>query len=363
MEIAGKNAKKENMILTFVLWCILCGCSMVVMLFTAANKTIVITDTAQEQAAFSVHESQQAATLRNMLKMEETGTANELCIPLEDGIKAENVVMENHYTEQELWIYIKEAGSSFYDSNQISGDLTFVQEGWYEPQRDGLILKINLEGVWEYNSTMEGNSLHIAFYKPHDLYRQVIVVDPVGGGSENGITVEESKEKEIALRVAMLLPVKITEKEIKLYFTRTDDRQVSMEQRCLLAQAVDADCFLQIGASVNRENEDIYGIQSLYNEEYYIPEFGNVELADTVTKAVTVAASNRALGLFPAEEGSVLRQLNMPAAKICVGYLSNEQERSLLMQEAYQEKLAEGIAEAILEVYTKSNIVANHTEE
>lgn len=72
-------------------------------------------------------------------------------------------------------------------------------------------------------------------------------------------------------------------------------------------------------------------------------------MADIVTKAVTIASSNRALGLVPAEEDSILREINIPAAQLSAGYLSNGEERDLLRQEAYLEKVAEGVIDAIEE--------------
>ncbi|MFQ8980292.1 MAG: N-acetylmuramoyl-L-alanine amidase [Waltera sp.] len=97
-----------------------------------------------------------------------------------------------------------------------------------------------------------------------------------------------------------------------------------------------------------------HGIRAEYNDEYYLPDFGNVQWADCVTRQVTVASSNRAIGLFPAEEDDILWQLKIPAARISLGYVTNSSERQLLEQESYQKKLAEGIAEAISEVYTNT---------
>ena len=67
-----------------------------------------------------------------------------------------------------------------------------------------------------------------------------------------------------------------------------------------------------------------------------------------------MAASNRAVGLFPAEEEDILQKIEIPAARIALGYVTNDTERQLLMQDSYQKKLAEGIAEAINEVYTNT---------
>jgi len=53
-------------------------------------------------------------------------------------------------------------------------------------------------------------------------------------------------------------------------------------------------------------------------------------------------------------EDDILWQLKIPAARISLGYVTNSSERQLLEQESYQKKLAEGIAEAISEVYTNT---------
>ena len=109
--------------------------------------------------------------------------------------------------------------------------------------------------------------------------------------------------------------------------------------------------YLEIGLSSDPENTSVYGISGEYNDEYYIPEFGNLQWADCVTRQ---AASNRAVGLFPATEEDVLWEIAIPSARISLGYVTNAAERQLLIQEDYQKKLAQGIAEAINEVYTNT---------
>lgn len=99
---------------------------------------------------------------------------------------------------------------------------------------------------------------------------------------------------------------------------------------------MDADLYLEIGLSADDAQESTYGIRAEYNDEYYLPDFGNVQWADCVTRQVTVASSNRAIGLFPAEEDDILWQLKIPAARISLGYVTNSSERQLLEQESYQ---------------------------
>lgn len=348
-----RDGKKENMIVTLILWCILCGVSMAVMLVAARGKTIVIADAGQEQSQMSEAESEPISVpSAELVLWRDENMTQQLCIPLEEGIKAENVVMENRYVDKELWIYIQQAQSLFYNENPITGDISIVKECRYELQEKHTILKFKMSEVMEYRSTLEDGRLKITFSRPSELYDQIVVVDPAGGGREAGIVAGDYAEKEFTYQVAKLLQQKLNEPGIKLYFTRTEDVEVTAEKRLQLSEAVDADLYLRLGASENQEDVEEYGIQAFYNADYFIPEFGNVQWADMVTRKVTIAAGNRAIGLVAAEENSILQELKIPAAQIQLGFMTNPRECYLMQQENYREKLAQGIAEAILEVYT-----------
>lgn len=352
-----KDAKKENMVLTLALWLVLgCGC-MASMLYVASRKTIVIADTVREESSMEAGTAgNQETNDHALLFVEEKEEKDCIRIPLEKGTKAESVVMENRYTDRELWIYLQDASEEFYEVNPICGDLAPMQKGSFETNRDGVVLKLSMDDVLEYRSTMENDTLVVAYYKPVELYEQIVVVDPAGGGSETGSTAAGYSEKEVALQVAKQLQKRPEQEGIKIYFTRLEDEDVSEEERLALVEAVDADVFIRIRACEDASHPEYYGIHGFFNEEYFVPEFGNVQLADILTRNVTVSASNRAIGLTPASEDSILYDLEIPAAEICVGYLSNEQESALLQQEFYQQKLAEGLANAILEVYTNKNV-------
>jgi len=272
---------------------------------------------------------------------------------LEKGTKAENVVMENHYTEKELWIYIRGGEMDFYEKNAVHGDIREVGVSRMEKQSDGLVIKLQMTKVFEYRSILESDTLTIAYSVPKDIYKQIVVIDPVCGGEERGTVYGGCVEKDIVLQVARHLSSQLDSEDIKLYFTRTEDVSVSDEERRELVKAVDADLFISIGVSGDEGNLNKYGITGIYNEEYYIPEFGNVELADALTRYVTIASGNKALGLRTALQDDILKEMQIPAARINLGYLSNEKERTLIQRDSYREKLAKGIGEAIMEVYKK----------
>lgn len=349
-KIKHTDAKKINIILTLVCWVVFACVAMGAMLFVASDKTIVIADSVGEQNAPVEAAGHSADEMALMLK---PGNEKEHCIriPLEKGTKAEYVTMENHYTERELWIYLQHGDKDFYETNGIGGNLSRVKDGCLEVAKGSVILKLQMDGILEYHSTMENDALVVAFFEPGELYEHVVVVDPVKGGKEYGIVANGHMEKEIVLQVAKQLQKKQMSGNVKAYFTRLEDADVTMEERLALVEDVKADLFIAISVCEEPDHPEYYGIHSYYNEEYFIPEFGNLQLADVLTRNVTISASNKAVGLTPAAEDSILRKLEIPAAEICIGYMSNLQECTLLGQNAYQQKLAEGIEKAIAEVY------------
>lgn len=355
MNKGEKNKEKQNMRLSLCLWTVLCGVCMSVMLWYATNKTIVIADVSQEQAGLSVDTSQaghgeqdtELTLLRNY------GMTDSFCVPLPEGIRPENVFMENRYMDRELWIYVQNDEADFYRDNALYGDVSPILGGCSKVWEDGILLKLEMAEVLEYRSTLEGNVLTIACTQPHELYDFLVVLDPMGGGDETGIDDYDISEKALALEVARQVQRNFSLSNVRLYLTRTEDVEVSEQARLEFTEAVGADLYIRIGAQADVENRDVYGIQGRYNEEYFIPSFGNVDLADIVTTQVTIASSNRAVGIFQAAEDSILRDIKVPAMELLLGYLSNPQEEALLEQEVYRQKLAEGILSAVREACKK----------
>lgn len=348
-----KDLQKMNMLLTLIFWVLLCAGCILCMFYTAGHKTIVIPDVQSTERGMIAKENlQDGGAERYPLSFQkEAGISGIFHIPLEKEIQAEDVVIENRYRDQELWIYIQDGEEDFYRENAVSGDITSIISGYLETQKDGVILKLQMKEVLEYRTVMENNTMIVTYEPPRAVYDHIIVVDPAGGGEETGVMMRGYAEKTLTLKIAQCLPQKLADQNIRIYFTRQEDVAVTKEERLALIDQVDADIFIRISAGADEEDTSRYGISAFYNESYYIPEFGNVQLADVLTRSVTVATSNRAEGVFPAGKDSILQEISIPAAQINVGYLTHAKEGELLGEAEYREKLAQGIADAITEVY------------
>ena len=344
----GRKQKGDSLAAACVVWTFVFVTCMAVMLLFAANKTIVIADASQDPSSLPVNTGQQGETADRSLVLEGNNKMRgAFRVPLPKGIRAENVTMENRYVDRELYLFIQGGGEEFYEENRISGDITPVLSAQSEVKEGGNLLKIKMSRVLEYRSTMDGSGLTINWYEPGEVYDYIVVLDPAWGGSETGVSGNGLQEKEVTLQVARQIQKQFDFQNVRLYCTRTEDVEMPLSERALLAEEVGADLYVRLCAGEDDTDEETYGITGFYNEDYYIPGFGNTDLADILTREVTIAASNRAVELKAAAEESMLKLLKVPAAEISLGFLSNPKEAYLLGQESYQEKLAAGFISAI----------------
>lgn len=338
--------------------------------YYSANKIIVVADVAQDEVAQNMSEETgqsgavteqeslpEAPLGQNSILFEQNGQEmNYFCIPLHAEVKAENVTIENHYMDKELWVSIKQDAESagygdFYRTQGVYGNRSAVIDGCFENGTDTFWLKFRLTDVYEYHSILENNKLYIEFMTPREAYDKIVVIDPAYGGDVTGAVSEELAGKDITLEIARALKKKLDGTDIKVYYTRMDDSALSDEERVELTNATKADMLIRIEVNEN-EDSKIYGTEAVYNSRFFIPGFGSVELADLLEREVVTAISGKANGLVDSTEADVvINEATVPASAIRVGYLSNGQEEILLGREDYIQKIAEGIYQAIMKAY------------
>lgn len=330
-------------------------CSMSVIIYMSKNKVVTIEGVAQDEVndATVAKEAREGEEKSLVFQLGEADSSY-LRIPLPAGCKAEDIVIENHYMNKELWLLIPNVEEEFYAENVISGNREMIKKGTFDIVDKGIALNFQLTGIFECRTILENENLYISFLTPGEMYDKIVVIDPAYGGNDTGISSNGLTEKDITLQIARKLKAKLDETDIKAYYTRMDDVNSPNKDRIALGNETKADMYIRI--EVN-ESEDtaVYGTQAVYNGDYFIPGFGNIELADNLEREVTTSVKGKALGLAEAEEEDiVLRQLTVPAAAIKVGYLSNAQEAILLGREEYTEKIAAGIFNAITKIYEEN---------
>ena len=342
--------------------------AMGAMLYYSANKIIVVADVPQDVVVQSQSQSQPRPQMpdhdtqlpiavdKNHINIDRSShNTSYFCIPLPESVRAEEVTVENHYMDRELWVSIepKTMGGleQFYENGSVYGNCENVLDGHFDVEKERICLRFGLTDVYEYHSIFENNTLYVDFMAPKEAYDKIIVIDPAYGMEDAGVAIEGINAKEITLEIAKALKTKLDETDIKVYYTRMDDNDPDAESRVQLAAATKADMLIRIEVS-GAQDSKLYGTEAVYNSRFFIPGFGSIELADLLEREVVTAISGKANGLLEAGEGdAVICDATVPAAAIKVGYLTNGQEAILLQREDYIQRIAEGIYRAIIKSY------------
>lgn len=331
--------------------------AMGIILYLSAGKVITISDVAQDEVQRDNSYLQTKGSSKEQILTFVSGEADTsyLRIPLPPECRVEDIVIENHYMDQELCILINGTDSGFYEDNAISGNRDTIIQGTYEAVKDGTRLRFALTGIFEYRTILENNDLYVNFLSPREMYDKIVVIDPACGGLNAGYVENGLTEKDINLQIAQKLKEKLDKTDIKAYYTRMDDVNPQEEDRVKLANETKADMYIRIQMDANEDHE-VYGTTVIYNGDYFIPGFGSVELADLLEREVVISIRGKALGLEQAQEQEyAIRHVTIPAAAVKAGCLTNMQEAILLEKEDYQDKIAAGIFNGITKVYEKTD--------
>ncbi|WP_460326812.1 N-acetylmuramoyl-L-alanine amidase [Paenibacillus sp. YSY-4.3] len=175
---------------------------------------------------------------------------------------------------------------------------------------------------------------------------RLVVIDAGHGAHDNGTTgvsgrVEKDFNLTMALKVEALLG---QEQQIEVVLTRNDDTYVTRPDRAKLANDLNADAFISIHAN------SVLNIPTARGTETYYYDEGSKPLAEIMHKHL-IRATQLKDRQVKYNNYEVLRRSNMPATLLEVGFLSNVEEEALLFTEDFQNRVAQGIVDAIKEYF------------
>jgi N-acetylmuramoyl-L-alanine amidase len=171
----------------------------------------------------------------------------------------------------------------------------------------------------------------------------LIVIDAGHGGSDEGAKVQTVMEKRITLTTALLAKKHLEKMGYRVILTRSRDIFVSLPRRSAIANKSKAAAFVSIhfNSSPNRSAKGI----EIYFYETKDPSRSRAskKLANTVLYEIVDQTAAVSRG---ARKGNfhVVRETMMPAVLVEGGFMTNYEERFLLKDRKYLEKIAKGIA-------------------
>lgn len=176
--------------------------------------------------------------------------------------------------------------------------------------------------------------------------KPLVILDPGHGGSDEGAKINFFHEKRITLLTTLALKKRLEEKGYRVILTRGRDVFVSLERRVAIANKTRAVIFVSIHYNASY-SKDAKGIEIFYYKgRQALRTQSSKQLADTILRHLikeTLAESRGVkVGNF-----HVIRETEMPAVLVEGGFMTNKEERILLRDKTYLNKIAFGIAEGI----------------
>jgi N-acetylmuramoyl-L-alanine amidase len=212
-----------------------------------------------------------------------------------------------------------------------------------------------------------------------------VVIDPGHGGENHGARgVGGLLEKDLVLDVSLRLAKRVAGRGIGVVLTRSDDHFVSLEERTSIANDVRGDLFISIHANASR-SRSARGIETFFvsleasdesaqrlanlENQAFAGSGGVAKIADDPLLGILgdliatehLVESQEFSGLVQSRLASgrsrgvkqapfvVLMGVQMPAALVEIGFLTNPADESDLRSSAERDRLADGLADAVVE--------------
>ncbi len=180
-----------------------------------------------------------------------------------------------------------------------------------------------------------------------------IMVDPGHGGNDPGTSSADEGvyEKDITWDVALKVQEYLEEAGVNVMLSRNGDEFINKHDRAAKANERGVDLFVSIHCNFLENDTVTSGVETYYVE--------GVEDG----KALANAVHSQVLAITGADDMYVrtndfvvIKDTNMPAVLIEIGYLSSPEDVGLLCTNSYKSKMAYGIAAGVIDY-----INLNHT--
>ena len=210
---------------------------------------------------------------------------------------------------------------------------------------------VGSNGAWVKDASRDKNT------------KRAIFLDPGHGGSDSGAVANGVREKDLTLSVYNKVSSRLASLGYSVLTSRNTDKDVGLVSRADQANKSNADMFLSIHFNAGGRGAS-YGIETYYYKDRpeYTPAINkdkhndperlekSRKLAQKIQQSLVSKTGAYDRGV-KRETFAVLRETSIPSILVELGFIDNQEEVSKIKTNEYQEKLADGIVDGIVEYY------------
>lgn len=176
--------------------------------------------------------------------------------------------------------------------------------------------------------------------------KAIICIDASRGGSDAGYTSEgHTSEKELNLAIAQKIGDTLESAGYKVVYTRSDDSSLTIEDRITALNAQKADYLISI--QMNSSSDSLSKGYSIFTQ----PNEKMIQLAKELASTMSSINLSQFEGIDSDhyENFPILYDSQIPSILLELGYLSNSDDYSKLIDETFQQKIADAITQSFLD--------------
>jgi N-acetylmuramoyl-L-alanine amidase len=225
-------------------------------------------------------------------------------------------------------------------------------------------LKIRILGIVAALILLWGYFSYGQTYPFNSRFGKVILIDPGHGGIDGGTNIPEEGifEKDINLKVALLLRENLVGKGLRVELTREEDQELGhlvqedfsrhrrdLTARVRIAHRIKPNVFISIHVNFARDRRESGGI--VYYQKNMLQSRICAHFLQQELRALQPHSRQKALpGNY-----FILRNSRVPAILVELGYISNSIDKELLIHEEYQKEIAAALAKGLNAYFNTTN--------
>ena len=173
-----------------------------------------------------------------------------------------------------------------------------------------------------------------------------VFIDAGHGGHDPGAQVAQVKEKDLALACALRIATVLRARGYRVQMSRSSDQFIPLTGRVQMAERAGSALFVSIHFN-SAPNVRAHGVELFYYQDAKRPRrLGASEQLGSCILNSVASAGIQTRGVH-AGNFCVIRETSMPAVLVEGGFLTNRQERRLLTDMRYLQRLADAVAQGI----------------
>ena len=288
------------------------------------------------------------------IRYQSDNTEKPIAIPLYSDISLEDIRVEDLYDNRKIAVYIPGDFAEKYENKAIVNHYSAIT---------GIELAVNAnnETVFVFSTSkikackpeVKDHTLYLTFMNPRELYSKIVVIDPGHGGYDPGAIREKVNESDLNLAIAYACTKDLfRDSDIKVYYTRTTDTFLSLNERAAFASQVGADFFVSVHQNTFTTNAK-KGVSVYYSSDN--KNTGVTGLTGRIMAGLFAERISASLGLNNLgrlnQRLSVTTYNTVPAALIELAFMSNPDDFSKLKTPEFQKKAGKVIFDTIVEIF------------